>query len=62
MPTVVGLEPARGLEFWSQAAKCDKRATAHVINAREMHRMVDFAIAQPDIANGTRFQVLMKKR
>jgi hypothetical protein len=30
----LGLEPARGLEFWSQLAKCDKHSNAHVINTR----------------------------
>ena len=29
-----GFEPARGLEFWSQLAKCDKYSNAHVINTR----------------------------
>ena len=54
-----GFEPARGLKFWSQAAKCDKQGSAHVINRRIL---VDSRIAQPDLANGARFQVQMKKR
>ena len=54
-----GIEPARGLKFWSQdnadvitrITKCD--------NARILG---DPRIAQPDLANGARFQVQMKKR
>jgi hypothetical protein len=54
-----GIEPARKSIFWSQLKECDKQGNAHVINTEYL---VDLRIAQPDLANGTRFQVLMKGR